>query len=149
MDGGMSLLVNGLGEGKFQAVWPNKSGIKIQHASYAAATADFDGDGDLDVAVGVNNGRVRILENQTESPEGAVQIELPENAIGQQILLRGDGFQRRIEIGSNHGYLAQSMPQIILAPAIASKIVEVQVGVGDNAKMILFKPESDRFSLRK
>ena len=149
MDGGMSLLVNGIGEGKFQPVWPNKSGVKIQHASYAAATADFDGDGDLDVAVGVNNGRVRILENQMEAPEGVVQIELPANAIGKQVLLRGDGFQRRIEIGSNHGYLAQSMPEIILAPAIASKIVEVQVGVGDDAKMILFKPESGRFSLRK
>ena len=147
MDGGMSLLVNGLGDGKFNPIWPNESGVKVHHASYAAATADIDGDGDLDIAIGVNNGRTRILENQSESRD-VVRIDVPVDLVGNQILLKGDDFQRRIEIGSNHGYLAQSAHDIILAPAIASKIVEIKVGVGDDEKSVPFKPESGRVSLK-
>lgn len=147
MDGGMSLLVNGVGQGKFDPVWPSESGIKVHRASYAAATADIDGDGDLDIALGVNNGRTRILENKSESKD-VVRIEIPDDAIGKQILLKGDNFQRRIEIGSNHGYLAQSSSDIILAPSVASKIAEVQIGVGDEAKKMPFKPEDGRVSLK-
>ena len=144
MDGGMSLFVSGQADGGFKSVWPNKSGVRIHEASYAAATADMDGDGDLDIAVGVNNGRVRLLENQSDVKD-SVRVELPADSVGMQILLKGDGFQRRIEIGSNNGYLAQSWnSEIILAPAIATKVKEIQVGVGDDAKTVAFEPESGR-----
>jgi hypothetical protein len=148
MDGGMSLLVSGNGDGSFESIWPNKSGVKIDEASYAAATADFDGDGDLDVVVGVNNGRCQLLENLNE-PKEVVRVTLPDNPAGMQVLLKGDGFQRRIEIGSNNGYLAQSWnPEIILAPAIATKVSEVQFRrPGGDIETVPFKPESNRVSL--
>jgi len=148
MDGSMSLLVQGRPDGKFQPVWPDKSGVSIQKASYAAAVADFDRDGDVDVAVGVNNGKLKLLENQNEGGK-SVRLELPAGSIGTQLLLKGPEFQRRIEIGGNSGYLAQSWPrEVLISKALVDKIEELEVlRPGKEAATVKFQPEDDRFAI--
>jgi hypothetical protein len=146
MDGSMSLLVKGLGGGDFSVVWPNRSGVKVHEASYAAAIADVDGDGDLDIAVGVNNGRPQLLENQNEAKD-SVRIQIPTSSL-TQVLLKGDGFVRRVEVGGSHGYLSQSWcPEIVLPKTIADKIIELQFGVGEEAKTIPFDQNAELISL--
>jgi hypothetical protein len=150
MDGSMSLLLKGTGGGELEPVWPNQSGIKIHDASYSAAAADFDGDGDLDIAVGVNNGKVKLLENQID-PQDVVRIELPNTSFGSHLLLKGDGFQRRIEIGSNTGYLAQSWyGEILLSADIAKRVTSIEFRPPNAEPVEMpFKPESGRFSIAK
>ena len=150
MDGSMSMLLNGLKGGKFSPVWPDQSGVTIHEASYAAAVADFDRDGDIDVAVGVNDGRFRLMENQMDTPE-SVRIELPDGAAGMQLLLKGDGFQRRIEIGGNNGYLAQSWAgEVLISKVTAEKTTEIEViRAGEETKTVKFAPEDGRFIISK
>ncbi len=148
MDGGMSLLVQGRAKGKFQPIWPKKSGVSINNASYAAAVADFDRDGDVDIAVGVNNGKMKLLENQNSDGK-SVRLELPANSVGIQLILRGPNFQRRIEVGSNNGYLAQSWPrEVLISKALVEKIQEVVVlRPGKESATVKFQPEDDRFAI--
>ncbi len=148
MDGSMSLLVQGRPDGKFQSVWPDKSGVSIQKASYAAAVADFDRDGDVDIAVGVNNGKLRLLENQNEGVQ-SVRLELPANSIGMQLILKGPDFQRRIEVGGNSGYLAQSWSrEILISAALAEKVDELEVlRPGKEPATLKFEVEDGRFAI--
>jgi hypothetical protein len=66
MDGGMGWFLRGNGEGKFEPVWPNKSGVVLPFDSGVAGVVDYDKDGDLDVVVGVSNGNVQLLQNQSQ-----------------------------------------------------------------------------------
>ncbi len=70
MDGGLGWLLKGnKDEGsklRFDAVWPNNSGIVIDSPGTVVAAADFDRDGDIDVAMATNDGAVRLLVNQTK-----------------------------------------------------------------------------------
>ena len=59
MDGGLGLLLLGLGDGSFQPVWPARSGLILNVDATSLATTDLDGDGRLDFVVGVNNGPVQ------------------------------------------------------------------------------------------
>ena len=127
MDGGLSLLMRGRDDRGFDPVWPDRSGIALNVASYGAATADYDADGDLDIAVSANNDRLRLLENQINvSPPTKIRIEGSEKnrqAIGARIILRGIDFQRALEMGSGSGYLSQSWSgEIVVSAEIGQTI---------------------------
>jgi hypothetical protein len=66
MDGGVSLLMVGNGEGKFEPVWPNRSGIVVPGEAREVKIVELDGDGRPDVVVAVQNGVWRAYRNRSE-----------------------------------------------------------------------------------
>ena len=61
MAGGLSVLLRGLGDGTFQAIWPNQSGIVVPEDAKSVAAADLNGDRRLDLVFGINDGKVVSL----------------------------------------------------------------------------------------
>ena len=112
MDGGLSLLITGNGDGTFEEVWPNRSGISLSGDSNGLAVADFDRDGDFDAMVAVNNEPLEILRNETTSKPG-LRIELigpvgNRSAIGATVKLKTSTGVQIFEVHAGGSYLSQS-----------------------------------------
>lgn len=149
MDGGLSLLLLGRGERAFDVIWPNKSGVVINDASYGAAMADFDRDGDLDIAVSTNNSSLRLLENRAEV-ERATKIRLVgsmanANAIGARIELNGEGFTQVIDVQSGGGYQSQTWTgEVVVSQETVKKVTSVEIRWPDGTESTHdFKPEAN------
>ena len=61
MDGGVSLLLRGDGQGQFKAIWPNKSGLVVSGDMKGLAITDLNGDQKPDIVVSINNGPVQAF----------------------------------------------------------------------------------------
>jgi hypothetical protein len=85
MDGGMSLLLLGAGNGKFSAVWPNRSGIAVAGEARDVRAVELNGDGRPDLVFAVQGNRWRALRNQIK-PVGVAapspRRELPGRVAG-------------------------------------------------------------------
>ena len=114
MDGGVSLLFRGLGDGTFAPVWPSQSGLIVPGDAKSLATTDLNDDGWIDFVIGVNNGPVIVYVNQASSQNRILQVLLqgsPGNpqAIGAQVTVHlEDGSTQTAEIHGGGSYLSQS-----------------------------------------
>ena len=138
MDGGLSLLIKGNGDGTFEEVWPNRSGISLSGDSNGLAIADFDGDGDLDAMVAVNNEPLEILRNETESKPG-LRIEMmgPEgnrSAIGASIVLTTSSGAERFEVHAGGSYLSQSSKPMTVSSEQLKNLESIAVHWPDGTK---------------
>ncbi len=61
MDGGLGVLLLGDGEGGFETVWPDRSGLIIPGDARSASALDLDHDGRLDLIVGENDAPLRAF----------------------------------------------------------------------------------------
>ncbi|NBC65621.1 MAG: hypothetical protein GVY07_08230 [Bacteroidetes bacterium] len=109
-DAGRGLLLRGKGDGTFEPVSANESGIKVYGQQKGSAAADFNRDGKTDLAVSQNDDSTRLFVNQ--SNKSGVRIQLvgpPENmsAVGSSIRMvypSGEkGPRREIQAGSGYG----------------------------------------------
>ena len=88
MDGGLSWMFKGDGDGGFVPVWPDKSGIVVGGDANGLAIADRDGDGDLDLFFAINNDSYKLLDNQADNDNAKLELIGPpanRQAIGSQI----------------------------------------------------------------
>ncbi|MCA9216089.1 MAG: VCBS repeat-containing protein [Planctomycetales bacterium] len=121
MDGGMSLLLQGDGQGNFTPVEPGKSGLIVPGDAKSLVVTDATHDGRPDLLVGINNASTMTLANQSDSGAFA-QLQLtdkrnPKNsdAIGARIVVHFDnGQQTAIERTAGSGYLSQSSNSIFV-----------------------------------
>ena len=58
---GLSLLLQGLGDGNFRPVWPSDSGIVLPFDTRRVIAADMNRDGRTDLVFASNNGPIRVL----------------------------------------------------------------------------------------
>jgi hypothetical protein len=79
------------------------------------AYLDFDGDGDLDVVLVENNGRARLLRNDSNLGNKFVRLTLAgdgktanASAIGAQVTVEAGGKTYRRDVAGARGYLSQS-----------------------------------------
>jgi hypothetical protein len=72
MDGGVSLLLLGDGEGGFEPVWPNRSGIVVPGEARQAHITDLDGDGRRDIVFAVQGGGWQAFRNRTTTTAAGV-----------------------------------------------------------------------------
>ena len=63
MNGGLSLLLKGDGNGRFSVVWPQESGIHLSGDTRQVETADLNQDGQPDLVFAENDGPVTVLLN--------------------------------------------------------------------------------------
>ena len=118
MDGGVSLLLTGNGEGVFDPVWPDRSGLVVAGDAKASTSTDLNGDGWVDFVVAVNNGRVLTFENRRSSDGAAMTVALrgrPGNpiAVGARVTVeREHGPPQTDEVRAGGGYLSQSTAKL-------------------------------------
>jgi hypothetical protein len=65
MDGGVGLLLLGNGRGKFEPLWPDRSGIVVPGDARKVSIIELDGDGRPDLVFAVQGGAWRAFLNRT------------------------------------------------------------------------------------
>ncbi|MFT4641641.1 MAG: hypothetical protein ACI8T1_004984 [Verrucomicrobiales bacterium] len=113
MDGGMSLFLRGKGDGSFEAVSPDESGLIVTGDAKGLAITDLNGDARPDFLISRNKDTMVAYENHTKAGK-TVMVRLkgpPSNpsGIGARITLKtSDGASQTAEMLGGSGYLSQS-----------------------------------------
>ena len=127
MDGGIGMLLLGDGQGNFQPIDAEDSGIVISEDATSLVAMDINDDGKVDFVVGKNNQAPLVFLNQTESKLNSVnQNEYVSASVeqggkpplvlpGRKIMLDvGNGKQRLHEITMGGGYLSQGTSRLFI-----------------------------------
>src|SRR5262245_12422552 len=98
------------------------------------AYLDYDGDGDLDVVLVENNGRARLLRNDTNLGNKFIRLSLVgdgktanTSAIGAQVTIEAGGKTYRREVAGARGYLSQSELPLTLGLGTTDTVNKVTV----------------------
>ncbi len=135
MDGGLSLLMRGRGDGHFTPVWPNKSGLIVPDDAKSLAVIDLNSDAWPDFVTACNQGPVRafIRDIPKSIQQRGMEVRLkgsPANrqGIGAKVVLHlDDGTRRTREIQAGSGYLSQSTAAAFFALAENSVPARIEV----------------------
>lgn len=129
-DAGRGLVLRGLGDGRFEALSPEQSGIRIEGEGRAAVAADFDADGRPDLAVATHNGPTRVFRNRLGRPGLRVRLEGGEGnrtGAGARVRLKAGaaaGPARLWRAGSGRGSCSPST-QVMARPGVDEVRLEV------------------------
>ncbi len=119
MDGGLSLLLKGQGDGTFRCVWPDRSGLVVPGDAKSLAVTDLNADGWPDLVIGVNNDEVMTFLNRHPTENRVFHVRLkgkPGNptGVGARVTLRAvDGTTQTAEVHAGSGYLSQSTATLV------------------------------------
>lgn len=112
------LLLRGRGDGHFEPLAPNESGVWIEGEGRGLATADWNHDGWPDAVFTQSNGPLTALQNAARKPGAnsfTVVLQGPPgnpHCIGATITLSyADGSRLRSQIQAGGGFLSQDAPQ--------------------------------------
>lgn len=129
LDAGLGLWLRGGPGGRFTAVKPVQSGVRLSGEQRGCASGDFDSDGRTDLVVAENGGPVHLFLNRA-AREG-VRVSLRGSdanpyGIGASIRLRFEhGWGPLREVLGPSGYASQSSP--VQAMATPTRPLEIQV----------------------
>ena len=118
MDGGVSMLLEGMGNGSFKPIWPDESGLVVPEDAMSLAISDRNNDGWVDFLVGVNDGEMYAYENVGNKTNRMLTICLEgkagnPKAIGAKVTVKlDDGSTQFAEVYAGAGYLSQSTPNL-------------------------------------
>ena len=133
MDGGLSLLLRGNGDGTFTPIPPKRSGLLVPGDAKSLVVTDLNGDGWPDFVVGVNDGEPMAFENRGASKNRVVNVRLagrPGNptAIGARVTLtRTDGQTQTVEAYAGGGYLSQSSAVLTFGLGETNQVKAIRV----------------------
>ena len=119
MSGGMSLILEGHGDGTFKTVWPQESGIIISNDAKSAAKADLNGDSLPDILISSNDGPITsYTTNASVNNTNKIRVILRGqnkniHAIGAKVIANySDSSKHLKEVKAGAGYLSQSTPHL-------------------------------------
>jgi hypothetical protein len=120
-DAGRGILLRGDGQGHFEAVPGQVSGLTVYGEGRGAAVCDFDEDGRVDLAVGQNGAETRLFRNASAKPGRRVHVVGPDgnpDGVGTQLrLVFGSRYGPVREIHAGGGYWSQDgATQVLAAP---------------------------------
>jgi hypothetical protein len=126
-DAGRGLWLRGDGQGGFEAIPGQASGIEIYGQGRGCALADFDGDGRVDLVVAQNHGATKLYRNRGARPGLRVRLAGPPGnpqGIGASLRLAfGQRMGPAREIHAGSGYWSQdSAVQVLATPEAPSRI---------------------------
>lgn len=131
--GGGSLLLRGRGDGTFDPIWPDASGILVPGDAKCAAALDFNDDDAPDILIGVNDGEWVALQNAGTAPNRRLLVRLRgrganSTAAGARVsLTRNDGVRQCTEVYAGGAYLAQGSPRIHFARGVSDTEDQLEV----------------------
>lgn len=117
-DGGRGLLLRGDGEGGFNPVPGQVSGIRVEGEQRGCAVSDFDRDARPDLVVSQNSGPTRLFRNREARPGLRVRLAGPRqnpSGVGAMIRLRTGsrlGPARAVQAGA--GYWSQDSFTLVM-----------------------------------
>ena len=142
MDGGLSMLFLGDGQGGLAPVWPAESGIAIRGDVTSVTALDLNNDRKCDLFVGVNGFFPTCLLNTFLKPMLPLRLNGPKtnrNAIGSRIVVQfNDGRTQAFDINSGGSYLSQSPSEVMLP---RKPIRNIKVVWSDGKTANLKKPQ--------
>ena len=151
MRGGVSHLLLGDGQGNFDPISPNESGLIVSGDAKSLTINDVDQDGKVDFLVGVNNGRFQSFINRNSFNGNSIRLtDFPKGKrfIGSKIWIHySNGKIQLHELSGSSGYLSQSGPVVYFGDkSEVEKIVirwpngsKDDITVGDYPKLFSFK----------
>ena len=144
MDGGVSLLLTGTGDGTFQPILAGESGLLVPGDAKSLAVLDLNVDNRPDFVVGVNNEGVQAFENALSYDAVRLSVDGGQaypSIFGTRLLIHfSDGKQMRHECYGGSGYLSQSTTDLFLPANRATAIARIEVRWPDGAEMSISNP---------
>ncbi|MFT4551192.1 MAG: hypothetical protein ACI9MB_005173, partial [Verrucomicrobiales bacterium] len=149
MDGGVSVLMRGLGDGNFSAMRADRSGLVIAGDAKGVALTDLNGDAWPDLLVAVNGGELQAFENVPPAGSRPLVVELrggqrrtgtparlvPSGAIGARISVKLDSGRPLVkEVYAGGGYLSQNSQLTSFAIPAGDNVESVSVRWADGKK---------------
>lgn len=151
MDGGVSLLLEGRGDGTFSEVWPNHSGLVVPGDAKSLSTVDLNRDGWVDFVVGVNDGPVQAFENAGHGNNRPLAISLKGNlgnptAVGSKVsVMNASGHRQTAEVYAGGGYLSQSTSTLFFGLGATDPSEEINIEVmWPNGEVTQYRKKTDR-----
>lgn len=130
LDAGRGLWLRGDGQGNFQPVPGQESGVLVYGEQRGAALSDYDGDGRVDLVVSQNGAQTKLFKNTGAKPGLRVRLTGPAGnpqAIGAMLRL-GDGAKlgpaRELHAGS--GYWSQDSAVAVMSSSFAAKQIQIR-----------------------
>ncbi|MFT5052557.1 MAG: hypothetical protein ACI8QZ_003993 [Chlamydiales bacterium] len=119
-DGGLGLLLRGVGAGRLAPMITGESGFSVPGDGRALVVGDLNEDGRPDVLVAENDGPLRAFRNGFDDMPGlSVRLSAPgpnPTCVGARVTLLGaDATRRTAEIYAGSGYLSQSSAELFFA----------------------------------
>ena len=154
MDGGVSLLLNGTGDGSFAPVPPNQSGLVVGGDAASVTTPDLDGDGAPDLVIGLNDAPAMAFRLRTK-PAGEIVTVRLEGPAGNRIaagasvrFVLDDGSTQSAEVYAGGGYLSQSPPELAFGIPSGHTAKEIAVRWPDGRETLHPAPVGARTTIR-
>ena len=141
MDGGTGVLLKGRGDGGFDSVRPDRSGIVASGDAKGVALVDVNSDRWPDLIVANNNAAVQVFE--ARPPEGAksltVQLEassvLKTGALVRVTLVEGRTMIREVAAGGSYLSQSSARPQFTIPAGMTAKSVSVRWSDGETTSL--------------
>ena len=133
MDGGVSLLLRGNGDGTFTVSWPSESGLLVPGDAKSLTITDLNQDARPDFVVSVNDGPIMAFEQRATEDRRPIGVRLKGHAgnvqaAGARVTVTfRDGSSQTAEVYAGSGYLSQSS-RVIYFGSRKGQVVE-RIGV--------------------
>jgi hypothetical protein len=133
MDGGVSILCRGNGDGTFTPIPPEKSGLMVTGDAKSLVTTDLNGDGWPDFLVGINDAEPLAYINRGSTENRVINLRLKgkagnPTAIGSRVTITSaDGSRQTAEVLAGGGYFSQSSGLLTFGLGRSSTIKSVYI----------------------
>lgn len=126
LDAGRGLVLLGRGDGTFQALAPNESGLRMPGEGRGIVIGDFDRDGRPDIAIAQQEGPVHLYQNQSGPPRFEIHFDPIWPGTSLRPIYRGKaGAFQELRIGDGTGSV--SLPVFYLGTDAAPVTLEVRI----------------------
>jgi hypothetical protein len=125
MDGGVGMVLLGRGDGSFEPIRADRSGLVVPADGKGLAVADFNADGQADLVATENDGQLKAFENRTRGSFGVRLRGRGGNptAVGGRVTWKpAAGGTQTAEVHAGGSYLSSSSPVLYFGTAGAGTL---------------------------